>query len=228
MWRERGAMADREPGPGREHPFGSFAADLRRLSGSRLELGILAPATILNLRVDPAQPDFASAARAVFGIELPEANRWAQGTGCELLWLGPDEWLVLAEDGRAAELEAAIRRSPLSGPWLSVVDLSHGYARLLLTGPAARETLAKGCALDLDPGAFGAKACVQTLVARVRALLRLTNREAPAIELWVRNSYARHIAVWLMAVIDGEGAGGVAPAASGVALEVPQREEASR
>ena len=67
-----------------------------------------------------------------------------------VLWLGPDEWLVVAAPGDpgavAAELEAA-----LDGTHHAVVDVSANRAVIELRGLDRLELLASACSLDLDP-----------------------------------------------------------------------------
>lgn len=153
--------------------------------------------TLLNLRGRPDAADFRSAVAGLLGAELPlTPDRWQGGENDAILWLGPDEWLVMAGEGRAGELDAGLREALADDPWLSVVDLSHSYTGFRLTGPAAREVLAKGCPLDLHPRVFGDGQCAQSILAGSRILLRAVGTPV-AFELWVRNSFAAYASAWL-------------------------------
>src|SRR5215469_855434 len=94
------------------------------------------------------------AADAAFGLALPTtACRVAAEGERAALWLGPDEWLLIAAAqgaaGTAAALEASLADSPHS-----LVDVSHRQLALELTGRDAPTLLAAGCPLDLDANAF--------------------------------------------------------------------------
>jgi sarcosine oxidase subunit gamma len=66
-----------------------------------------------------------------------------------------------------------------------------------VTGPKAREVLAKGCPIDLHPRAFAAGTCAQTLVSRVGAIIHRTDEgaanELPRFELHVLRSFADYL-----------------------------------
>lgn len=170
---------------------------LEEAGGASVRLSPLPPRALVNLRGRPAADGFAAAVERVVGAGLPDApNRWSGGADAAIVWLGPDEWLIMAPAGQAADIESGLRSARDGDPWLSVVDVSHSYTGLVLTGTKAREVLDKGCPLDLHPRSFAEGDCAQTLVAQSRALLRAT---APnTIEIWVRNSFARYLASWLI------------------------------
>ncbi|MEX2496358.1 MAG: sarcosine oxidase subunit gamma family protein, partial [Woeseia sp.] len=165
----------------RRGAFEAVAADLQAASGSELQLEALESPAAVNVRGLPGDADFLNAVEEAIGVSLPtSANRWNRGAGHDALWLGPDEWLVVGAAGGAREIENALLRAQPDNPWLSVVDLSHSYSRVCLSGPRARELLAKGCPLDLQPRAFGPGDCVQTVLAATRVLLRVLE-DPPAI-----------------------------------------------
>ena len=152
--------------------------------------------TLVNLRAGADDRAFASALSDLFGLELPaEANRYIGNGEHTLLWLGPDEWLLLAPDNEAPGIENRLRAALGDDPWLAVVDLSHNYTGLTLSGPSARDVLAKGCPLDLHPRTFREGQCAQTILAGTRVLLRAMASDT--FELWVRNSFARYTVQWL-------------------------------
>ena len=150
----------------------------------------------LNLRGDPADAGFTSAAQTVLGLALPtEPNTTAEAGGLLALWLGPDEWLVVtppdAQTSLAASLEAA-----LDGRHVSVTDVTGGQTVIALSGPSARDVLAKGCPLDLHPLVFQPGDCAQTLLGKANVTLRCVD-DTPAYELIVRRSFADYAALWL-------------------------------
>src|SRR5215470_6285366 len=98
-----------------------------------------------------AQVSVRGPARAGFPIE---PNTIAEVDGRTVVWLGPDEWLVLG-GGEADFPDAA-----------AAVDVSANRVVLELTGPGAREVLATGCSVEVEPGR-----CAQTLLARAQVIL---------------------------------------------------------
>ncbi|EKV27034.1 Sarcosine oxidase gamma subunit [Caenispirillum salinarum AK4] len=167
-------------------------------SAAAVTLERLALRTTLNLRGDPADAGFLDAVKQATGLTLPtDANTWTEGGSRRAVWLGPDEWLVVAPDDTAEALEQAVRTARGGDPWLSVTNVSHNSTVFRLAGPAARMVLAKATPIDLHPRAFGANACAQTVLARTRALILLAEAQAPAFEVWVRNSFAQYTADWL-------------------------------
>jgi sarcosine oxidase, subunit gamma len=122
---------------------------------------------LIDLRGNPARREFLASAEAALGCALPlEANTSTAGDECEVLWLGPDEWLITGD--RAANGSHAL---PVTSACLT--DVSHGRAAWRLRGPRVRDVLAKGCSLDLHPRAFQPGQCAQTSIAHVGVLLHL-------------------------------------------------------
>ncbi|WP_331459557.1 glycine cleavage T C-terminal barrel domain-containing protein, partial [Nonomuraea sp. SBT364] len=109
--------------------------------------------------------------------ELPARRMWEvrgadPGRG---LRLGPAWWLVVGdgEDG-----------------W---VDVSGQRTVLEVSGAGALDVLITGCALDLHPRVFTGHA--QTLLARAPVILE---RVTDAYRVYVRSSYTRYLAEWLL------------------------------
>jgi sarcosine oxidase, subunit gamma len=153
-------------------------------------------ASQLNLRGNAADPAFAGAVRAALGCDLPvAANTWTPGNDCAALWLGPDEWLVVAPDGRSETLYAALRTG-LRAVHHSVTDLSANRTIVEISGEHARLVLAKGCPLDLHGSAFGPPQCAQTLLAKAQMILQCIDAR-PTFRIFVRISFAPYVAEWL-------------------------------
>ncbi|CAL9373899.1 Sarcosine oxidase subunit gamma [Streptomyces sp. enrichment culture] len=151
--------------------------------------------TMVDLRVDPAAEAAERLAKAL-GAPLPDhCGDTTASARHTLLWLGPDEWLVVSgADGAAltAGLRAALGPDPGS-----VVDVSAHRTTLELNGPSARLVLEKGCPLDLHPRAFGPGRAVATTVGPVAVLLWQTD-DRPGYRLLARSSFAGHLARWLI------------------------------
>jgi sarcosine oxidase subunit gamma len=145
----------------------------------------------VNLRVDPTA---AGAVGETLGVRLPTDPNTTTDTGAlSALWLGPDEWLIVAAPGTG--LDEATVRAALSDRPGSVVDVSAQRVDLVVTGPGARDVLAHGCSLDLHPSVVPVGRCAQTLVAQVQVVL--WHRAPTEFHLLVRLSYVDHVTAWL-------------------------------
>ena len=152
---------------------------------------------ILDLRGDPVDPAFVAAVEGALGASPPSTpNTVTAGVAASLLWLGPDQWLVVAPaSDLARRLETA-----LGGLHHSLCDVSAGRLALELAGPEARTVLAKGMSLDLHPRVFKPGSCAQTALARVPVVLQQLD-DAPRYLLYVRRSFAPYIKAWLDAAM---------------------------
>jgi sarcosine oxidase, subunit gamma len=159
------------PGPAhlRRTALAARAADLAAASSAGVTLRETPPLATVDLRVDPRS----AAARRVedaLGARLPGANAVGPASLGAVLWLGPDEFLVVAGDGEAPGVVALLAEA-LGGDRGSVVDVTAARAGVDLAGPRAAELLAKGCSIDLHPRAFPPGRCAQTLLARANVVV---------------------------------------------------------
>ena len=116
-----------------------------------------------------------------------------------VLWLGPDEWLVVGLPGSTAAILRALEAS-LGGAHHSVVDVSASRAVIQMTAVERHRLLASGCSLDLDPrGGWVPGVCAQTLFARAPVLLQeLVN----ATRIFVRPSFAEYVVDRMLAAAE--------------------------
>jgi sarcosine oxidase subunit gamma len=155
-------------------------------------LKILPPATRFILQCGKTARDIAGSA---FGLPLPEdACRATAAAGRAALWLGPDERLLLAPAGEEASLGAELE-SALVGTAHSLVDVSHRQVALALVGARARDTLASGCPLDLDPDAFPVGMCTRTVLAKAEVVL--WRRSVEEYHLETGRSLLGYVLGWL-------------------------------
>jgi sarcosine oxidase, subunit gamma len=106
-----------------------------------------------------------------------------EGAGRAALWLGPDEWLLIADSADAAAM-GDVLESVLDGTAHSLVDVSHRQIGLIASGPAAARVLNAGCPLDLDLKTFPVGFATRTLFDKVE------------IVLWRRAEATFHIEIW--------------------------------
>ena len=141
-------------------------------------------------------PSAFAAAGAAFGVGLPDAACRATVQGERAaLWLGPDEFLLLAPEPDAEKLRAALPAA-LAGLAHSLVDVSHRQLALRVSGPDAAEILNTGCPLDLDREAFPVGMCTRTLLAKTEIVLWRKGPEEFQLEVW--RSFADYATQWMM------------------------------
>ncbi|MFF9040407.1 sarcosine oxidase subunit gamma [Streptomyces sp. NPDC014892] len=148
--------------------------------------------TMVNLRVDPVS-DAAGRIEKALGAALPGRCGETTTSGPHtVLWLGPDEWLVVSHTDGTAVLRQALGNAPGS-----VVDVSANRTTLELSGPAARQVLEKGCPLDLHPRSFTPGQAVYTTVGPIAVVLWQVD-DSPTYRLLPRSSFADYLARWLI------------------------------
>ena len=163
------------------------------------EVTRLPDATLITVRCTAAVLDLAGLPA---GLAFPrEANRFATVGITRILWVGPDDWMIVDERAEASDLLAALE-SAFAGHDAAVIDVSGNRVRFRVSGSDARALMNRACALDLDPPHFGAGHCAGTLVARVQAFVMQVD-DAPSFELLVRRSFAAYIADWLVTAAQG-------------------------
>ncbi|MFM2275901.1 MAG: hypothetical protein RL211_1773 [Pseudomonadota bacterium] len=151
---------------------------------------------MLNLRGDANDALFTQTILSVAGLALPTLPNTASIAGQrQLLWLGPNEWLLKLQDSQGDSMESALRAA-LQGRHISVVQVGDGNTTLTVRGPAAADLLSRGCPLDLHPRVFPAGALAQTHIAKAGATV-LCLEAAISFELTVRRSFADYLFRWL-------------------------------
>lgn len=189
------------------------AAPRRELSvdGRGCVLAEIALLDIVNLRGDAMDERFVQAVRAATGLDLPVQANTASVSGTrQLIWLGPDEWLLkdagaggTAADGLVSPLANALRAALAQHTGLhhAVVETGSAHTTFTLQGPASADLLARGCPLDLHPRAFASGSVAQSHVARAPVLLRCVET-CTGYEITVRRSFAPYLFQWLEAAGD--------------------------
>lgn len=162
-------------------------------AAASVTLRALEPLAQVNLRVDASR----------VALPLPTAaNTTAEHGSRSLLWLGPDEWLVVGSDGAQGDIERELREAlAQAGTWGSVVDVSGQRAGFELAGSSAGDVLASGCSLDLHPRSFGPARCAQTLLARASVIL-WRPAAPPVWRILVPSSFAPYLGEWLLDAVD--------------------------
>jgi sarcosine oxidase subunit gamma len=163
-------------------PLAERSADLGRV-GAR-ELAFLSQ---IDVRVDPA-------GAATLGF--PTDPNTATSGGRDVLWLGPDEWLIVGVPGAMTAIRDELEAS-LASLHRSVVDVSANRAVIELAGPSRHDLLSSACPIDLHPRSWGDGRCAQSVFGAAQVLLH--EREG-VTRLFVRPSFADYVVDLLLAV----------------------------
>ncbi len=113
--------------------------------------------------------------------------------GCAIQWAGADQYYAVADGMKESELysELKTRLNVLA----SVSDQSHGRVILRISGPKARNVLAKGTPVDLHPDEFPVGKSAVTQMAHVG--VHLTRASEDAFEVSVFRGFAESFWEWL-------------------------------
>ena len=132
----------------------------------------------IDLRAEPTGLPF----------DVPQPNTATRWGDRDVLWLGPDEWLVVdtARTSRAIEGELEVA---LAGRHHSAIDLSANRSVFDLTD--GLDLLSSGCGLDLDPSRWRPGMCAQTLFGGAQVILHQLDERTTRV--FVRPSFADYL-----------------------------------
>ena len=104
-------------------------------------------------------------------------------------------WMAIAERGQSRDIEVELK--PLLDGLSSVVDQSDARAVVRISGPRARDVLAKGVPIDLHPRAFKGNGVAITHANHVGIILWQID-DAPTYEIAMFRGFADSFAHWLL------------------------------
>ncbi|GEP25716.1 sarcosine oxidase subunit gamma [Cryobacterium levicorallinum] len=177
-----------------EHLWAEFAKTAS--AEARVSLREIPFQVMVGIRVDPLSEGGRRIGAVTGGLPTACGQVTTGVAGMAVLWLGPDEFLLVAEeealDGTlAAELVAALGDG--AG---QTVDLSSNRTTFELAGPSARAVLEKSCAADLHPRAFSTGVAIATVIGNVPVVLWKTDNET--FRVFPRASFADYLGRWLL------------------------------
>ena len=135
-----------------------------------------------------------AAVKKAHGVELPDDSRVAQGPQVSFVGYGPGQWLAVSEKlaGDALARDLAQRLQGLA----SISDQHGGRTVLRLSGPRAREVLAKGLPIDLHPRAFGPGSAATSTISLMGVQLWHVD-DAPSYDIALFRSVSASFWRWL-------------------------------
>ena len=147
----------------------------------------------LNMRADKSAGKII---KSITGCKFPPAaNKFTTAGERHAVWLGPDEFMIICEAGKDEELTSAINAS-FGSQHAAVTNVTDALAAFDIKGPAVRQLLAKGCALDLHQNSFASGDAAQTLLSHASVtIMALANDEFIVI---CRTSFASYLHDWIL------------------------------
>jgi sarcosine oxidase subunit gamma len=141
----------------------------------------LPPATRFILRGGAAAR---ACAEQAFGLDIPASACRASARGERAaLWLGPDEWLLIASEAQGATVTRLLTGALAQMPH-ALVDVSHRQTAFTVCGAHAATLLSAGCPLDLDDSAFPVGMCTRTVLAKAEVVLWRSAASVFRVEVW--------------------------------------------
>ena len=170
--------------------------DWKPLKTSQLVIDVRETLTLASFAAFKGKKDQVKAAiRERYGVELPDTPQRVEGKDIAFIWAGPDQWIAIAERGQNCDIEVELK--PLLDGLSSVVDQSDARAVVRISGPRARDVLAKGVPIDLHPRAFEANNVAITHASHIGIIFWQID-DVPAYDIAMFRSFADSFAHWLL------------------------------
>ena len=171
-----------------------LAARTGMVENAGVNLRVLAIPRIIELRGTPEE-EFLSAVRQLTDVTPPKGSpQTALRNGLTCFWMGPDRWWLISEGAPLLPSANELRQS-LAAFEASAVEIGEAFTGFAVSGPNARDVLAKGCTIDLHPRAFHTGAVVQTNLGKAQVALFQIDEDA--YRIYIRRSFAEYLWLWL-------------------------------
>ena len=120
---------------------------------------------------------------AAFGPATPALRQASTAGTRAALWMGPDEFLLMALGEDAATVEVGLRKLCPAGI-SSLVDISHRQIGLVLEGRLAARCLSAGCPLDFALTAFPVGMAARTMFLKAEVIIWRQAETRFHVEIW--------------------------------------------
>ena len=108
----------------------------------------------LNLRLQEDDAEVRQIVEEYLNYNLPKIAGEVTGNNeTRVLWLGPNEYLILCENEKKDNIINELNIS-LTHSFYSIVDVSDYYLTMRLSGPKSIDVLTKACPLNFDPVSY--------------------------------------------------------------------------
>lgn len=129
-----------------------------------------------------------------YGVALPPNSTMVQGKDVSFIGYGPGQWLAvsptLENDALAADLVMHLKGLA------SISDQSGGRTVLRISGPHARDLLAKGLAIDLDSRVFPPGSAVTSTISHMGVQVWVVDNPQ-AYDIAIARSFSESFWRWI-------------------------------
>ncbi len=133
---------------------------------------------MITLRGDLGAANLAKALKAATGCAMPETRKITREGAHSLVWMSPDELMILCPHADAPALVERLRED-LAGAFVTLANVSDARAVFRVTGAGWRNALAKLCPVDFSTLNTGD--IRRTRAAQVAAAILVTDAEEAQI-----------------------------------------------
>ena len=149
------------------------------------------------LRGSLSEKKFITSTKKHLSQQFPASpNSFYDDTKVRVIWLGPDEWLILTDVTELDSLKDDLTRALIKSH-SALVDVSDNSTIIEIKGRYSREVLMKGCSLDIHPSIFRTGCSAQIDLALANIIL-LKTADDPVYQIIVRASFASYLWDWLV------------------------------
>lgn len=134
---------------------------------------------------------FADTVKRRWDLDVPDFGRTSSNAACTLVWSGPGQWLTIPTSDDFVSIVAAF------GGIAAASEQGDGRALIEIGGPAARDILAKGLAIDLHTTAFTPGSVAVTALSHLSVQIWQADA-TPTYVLSVPRTVAGHVWQWLL------------------------------
>ena len=147
----------------------------------------------INLRLNSNQNEYMKISGKILDAILPtKPNTYTKNQNINIIWMGPDEWLITFNDNNILFKKLKDEIGDLEA---SVTDISENRTIIRISGEKTNKLLSKFLFLDLEKNLSNESACAQTLFVKVPVLLVRNSKEKEISELdiFINRSHSNYV-----------------------------------
>ncbi len=150
----------------------------------------IGPVGMITLRGDLNASYLRKAAAQIAGVDVPAPLGCNSSDNRGIAWMSPDELLVMCPYAEAGETVEKLEKA-IGSNFATAANVSDGRAVFRVSGPLAREVMAKLSPVDLDPAIFKPGMFRRTRLAQVPAAFWMTDDET--FQIFCFRSVAQYV-----------------------------------
>ena len=147
---------------------------------------------VISLKADLSASETETAVRMALGVSVPERERYVTDGESGAVWMEPGELMLFTPFGEVAA-KAKFLREAIGDGRCGVAEMSDAFAVCQLSGPGAREALAKVAPLDMHPDAFKVGAAKRAPIGMVDGVIVQVAAAPETFEIFAARSVADYV-----------------------------------